>query len=128
VALAQVAVYLATAPKSNSAYLAYGAAAKDAKEHGTLPVPLPIRNAPTPLMRDLGYGKGYVYDHETDAGVSGQQCLPDELKERRYYEPGRFGFEREIAKRIAYWRRVKGGGGLGSSDDPRPASAGEGPP
>ncbi|HEX5136689.1 MAG TPA: replication-associated recombination protein A [Planctomycetota bacterium] len=110
VALAQIAVYLATAPKSNSAYLAYGEAAKDAKEKGTLPVPLPIRNAPTRLMKDLGYGKGYVYDHDTDAGVSGQQCLPDELKDKRYYEPGRFGFEREIAKRIAYWRKMKGGG------------------
>jgi putative ATPase len=117
VALAQVAVYLATAPKSNSAYVAYGEAAKDAKEKGTLPVPLPIRNAPTRLMKDLGYGKGYVYDHETEAGVSGQQCLPDELKDKHYYEPGRFGFEREIAKRIAYWRRVRGGG-AGEGESP----------
>jgi putative ATPase len=110
VVLAQLAVYLATAPKSNSAMTAYGAAAKDAKEHGTLPVPLPIRNAPTRLMKDLGYGKGYVYDHDTETGVSGQQCLPDELKERRYYEPGGFGFEREIRKRIEYWRKLRGGG------------------
>jgi putative ATPase len=115
VALAQLAVYLATAPKSNSAYLAYGAAVNDARDHGTLPVPLHIRNAPTRLMRELGYGKGYVYDPDTEEGVSGQQCLPDELKERRYYEPGAFGFEREIRKRIEYWRKVKGGGPGGPS-------------
>ncbi len=119
VVLAQLAVYLATAPKSNSALTAYGAAAGDAREHGTLPVPLAIRNAPTKLMRDLGYGKGYVYDHDTEEGVSGQQCLPDELKERRYYEPGRFGFEREIRKRIQYWRRLRGGG-AGEGVDPEP--------
>jgi putative ATPase len=124
VALAQLAVYLATAPKSNSAYLAYDAACRDAREHGTLPVPLPIRNAPTGLMRELGYGKDYVYDPDTETGVSGQQCLPDELKERRYYEPGRFGFEREIRKRIEYWRKMKEGGGLASSDDARPGSGG----
>ncbi len=110
VVLAQLAVYLATAPKSNSAMTAYEAAVKDARDHGTLPVPLPIRNAPTKLMRELGYSKGYVYDHGTAEGVSGQQCLPDELREKRYYEPGRFGFEREIRKRIEYWRRVRGGG------------------
>ena len=110
VVLAQLAVYLATAPKSNSAYMAYDAAAKDARDSGTLPVPLHIRNAPTKLMRDLGYGKDYVYDHDTEEGVSGQQCLPDELKDKHYYEPGRFGFEREIRKRIEYWRKVKGGG------------------
>jgi putative ATPase len=107
VALAQCAVYLATAPKSNSAYRAYGAAARDAREQGTLPVPLSIRNAPTRLMRELGYGKGYVYDHDTDDGVSGQPCLPDELEGRRYYEPGRFGFEKEIRRRMEYWEQLR---------------------
>jgi putative ATPase len=91
VALAQCAVYLATAPKSNSSYRAYGAACKDARERGTQPVPLHLRNAPTRLMKQLGYGEGYTYDHDTDEGVSSQQCLPDELQGRRYYEPGRFG-------------------------------------
>ncbi|MHC4134134.1 MAG: replication-associated recombination protein A [Planctomycetota bacterium] len=110
VALAQCAVYLATAPKSNSAYRAYGAAVQDAREHGTLPVPLHLRNAPTRLMRDLGYGKGYVYDPATDAGVSGQPCLPDDLQGRRYYDPGRFGFEKEIRRRMEYWDKVRGRG------------------
>jgi putative ATPase len=108
VALAQCTVYLATAPKSNSAYKAYGAAVQDAREHGTLPVPLHLRNAPTRLMRDLGYGKGYVYDPATEEGVSGQPCLPDELAERRYYDPGRFGFEKEIRRRMEYWDKVRG--------------------
>jgi len=108
VALAQCAVYLATAPKSNSSYKAYGAAVRDAREHGTLPVPLPLRNAPTSLMKDLGYGKGYVYDHDVEGGVSGQQCLPDALKDRRYYEPGAFGFEKEIRRRLEYWARQRG--------------------
>ncbi|MHC4576605.1 MAG: AAA family ATPase, partial [Planctomycetota bacterium] len=107
VVLAQCAVYLATAPKSNSAYRAYGAAVQDAREHGTLSVPLPLRNAPTRLMRDLGYGKGYVYDHATEEGVSGQQCLPDELEGRRYYDPGRFGFEKEIRRRMEYWDKLR---------------------
>ena len=107
VALAQCVVYLATAPKSNSAYMAYAAAVKDARDKGTLPVPLHIRNAPTRLMKDLGYGKGYVYDPDTDTGVSGQPCLPDELRDRRYYEPGRFGFEKEIRKRMDYWDKLR---------------------
>ncbi len=119
VVLAQLAVYLATAPKSNSALTAYGAAVNDARDCGTLPVPLPIRNAPTRLMKDLGYGKDYVYDHDSETGISGQQCLPDELRERRYYEPGRFGFEREIRKRMDYWRKLKGGG-TGEGVDPEP--------
>jgi len=111
VMLAQCVVFLATAPKSNSSYKAYEAALRDVRDHGALPVPLHmlpvplhIRNAPTKLMKDLGYGKGYVYDPDTESGVSGQQCLPDELKDRRYYEPGKFGFEKEIRKRLEWWR------------------------
>jgi putative ATPase len=107
VALAQCAVYLATAPKSNSAYTAYGAAIRDAREHGALPVPLHLRNAPTGLMKELGYGRGYVYDHDTDTGTSGQACLPEELRGKSYYEPGRFGFEKEIRRRMEYWRRIR---------------------
>jgi len=122
VVLAQCAVYLATAPKSNSAYTAYESARRDARERGTLPVPLHIRNAPTSLMRELGYGKGYVYDHDTEEGVSGQPCLPDELRGRHYYEPGRFGFEREIRKRIEYFERIRarlrGEGGAGGEGTP----------
>jgi len=108
VALAQLVVYLATAPKSNSSYVAWRAAAEDARTHGTLPVPLPLRNAPTALMKDLGYGKGYVYDPDTESGASGQRCMPGELEGRTYYEPGRFGFEKEIRRRIDYWRRLRG--------------------
>jgi putative ATPase len=107
VALAQLAVYLAAAPKSNSAYVAFEAALRDAREHGTLPVPLPLRNAPTALLRELGYGKGYVYDPDAEGGVSGQPCLPDALAGRRYYEPGAFGFEKEIRRRIEYWEKVR---------------------
>jgi putative ATPase len=107
VALAQCAVYLATAPKSNSSYLAYGAACKDARQHGTQPVPLHLRNAPTRLMKQLGYGEGYTYDHDTEEGVSGQQCLPDELQGQRYYEPGRYGFEKEIRRRMEYWQKLR---------------------
>jgi len=107
VVLAQCAVYLATAPKSNSAYTAFAAAQRDAREMGTLPVPLHIRNAPTRLMKDLGYGKGYVYDPDTESGVSGQPCLPDALRGRRYYEPGRFGFEKEIRRRMEYWEKLR---------------------
>ena len=110
VALAQAVVYLATAPKSISAYAAYGAASRDAREKGTLPVPLALRNAPTRLMKELGYGAGYVYDPATEAGVSGQVCLPPELQGRRYYEPGRFGFEKEIRRRMEYWERLRGRG------------------
>jgi len=107
VALAQCAVFLATAPKSNSAYRAYQAATEDAREKGVLPVPLHLRNAPTDLMRELGYSKGYVYDPDTQSGASGQQCLPDELAGKRYYEPGRFGFEKEIRRRMEYWDRLR---------------------
>ncbi len=109
VALAQLVVYLATAPKSNSSYVAFAVATADARDHGALPVPLPLRNAPTALMKELGYGKGYVYDPDTESGASGQRCMPGELEGRRYYEPGRFGFEREIRRRIEYWRRLRKG-------------------
>ncbi len=98
--LAQAAVYLATAPKSNASYMAYKAAARDARDRGTLPVPLHLRNAPTTLMKKLGYSGGYKYPHNYEGAVVDQECLPDELKDRTYYTPTDRGYEKEIAKRM----------------------------
>jgi len=108
-ALAQAATYMAAAPKSNALYTAYAAAAGDVKEHGPLPVPLWIRNAPTRLMKDAGFGKGYEYPHDDPDAVSGQEYFPEELKGREYYHPVDRGFEREIIKRIEYWRNLREG-------------------
>ena len=105
--LAQLVVYLATAPKSNSLYTAYKAAAKDAHKFHNLPVPLHIRNAPTKLMKKMGYGKDYKYDHEFEYGYSAQKYFPDKMSERDYYDPGKFGFEKEIKKRLEWWRKLK---------------------
>jgi len=107
-ALAQCVIYLATAPKSNAAYRAFGAAMRSAREHGSLMPPAHILNAPTRLMKDLGYGAGYVYDHDTEAGFSGQNYFPDDMARETYYRPGERGFEREVAKRLAYWERLRG--------------------
>lgn len=107
--LAQAATYLATAPKSNASYRAMLAAAEDVKRHGALPVPLHLRNAPTPLMKDLGYGHGYEYAHDHPGHVAAQQHLPDALRERRYYEPSENGEEVEIAARLARIRRILAG-------------------
>ncbi|MDD3641888.1 MAG: replication-associated recombination protein A, partial [Candidatus Krumholzibacteria bacterium] len=106
-ALAQAVTYLATAPKSNALDRAYNAAAADVDEHGPLPVPLWIRNAPTRLMKDLGYGSGYRYPHEDIDAVVAQEYFPEQLAGRRYYHPVERGFEREIIKRIEYWRRLR---------------------
>jgi len=108
-ALAQVVLYLATAPKSNGAYVAYKAAAKAAKETGSLMPPMHILNAPTRLMKDLGYGAGYAYDHDAEDGFSGQNYFPDGMARRQFYQPRERGFEREILKRLDYWakRRAK---------------------
>ncbi|MDW7711415.1 MAG: replication-associated recombination protein A [Deferrisomatales bacterium] len=103
--LAQAAVYLATAPKSNASYSAYLRAREDVRRHGTLPVPLHLRNAPTSLARATGCGEGYLYPHDHPDGVVAQTYLPDALTGTRYFSPGRFGFEREIAKRLDWWRR-----------------------
>lgn len=102
-ALAQAALYLATAPKSNAAYKAHGAAARAAKETGSLNPPMHILNAPTRLMKDLGYGSGHAYDHEAADGFSGQNYFPDDMERQRFYQPVERGFEREIGKRLAYW-------------------------
>lgn len=106
-ALAQAVIYLATAPKSNSLYTAYAAAAEDARATSHYGVPLHIRNAPTKLMRDLNYGKDYKYDHEFEHNYYYQKYFPDQLPEKEYYKPGEFGFERDIAKRIAWWKKLK---------------------
>ena len=106
--LTQVVVYLSLAPKSNSLYMAYEAAKKDALEHLSEPVPLQIRNAVTGLMKDLGYGEGYQYAHDTEAKLTDMQCLPDSLQDRVYYHPVRQGLESRFAERleqIKSWKR-----------------------
>ena len=102
-ALAQVVVYLATAPKSNAVYVAYKAAMRSAKEHGSLAPPKHILNAPTKLMDEQGYGAGYQYDHDAPDGFSGQDYFPESMGRRQFYTPPERGFEREINKRLAYW-------------------------
>jgi putative ATPase len=99
-ALAELVIYLALAPKSNAVYRAYGAARDDVERTRNDPVPLHLRNAPTGLMRDLGYGEGYKYAHDYEGGVVGQQNLPDNIAGRRYYAPVDRGFERELGERL----------------------------
>ena len=106
-ALAQLVIYLGTAPKSNAAYMAFKAAMKSAKETGSLMPPAHILNAPTKLMKDLGYGRGYQYDHDTAEGFSGQNYFPDDMPRLRLYQPVERGFEREIRKRLEYWDRLR---------------------
>ncbi len=100
-ALAQAVTYLAAAPKSNSLYAAYGEVKSDVRKHGALPVPLHIRNAPTRLMKDMGYGRGYKYAHSYPGHIVRQEHLPDKLAGRTYYHPGDQGFEKDIASRLA---------------------------
>jgi putative ATPase len=104
-ALAQAAVYLATAPKSNALYTAFLGVQKDVRELENLPVPLHIRNAPTSLMEELGYGKGYKYPHDYPDHFVEEEYLPENLRGRIYYRPSEQGFEREIKKRLEYWRK-----------------------
>lgn len=106
-ALVQCVIYLATAPKSNKAYKAEKLAKTAAKQTGSLEPPKHILNAPTGMMKDMGYGDGYDYDHDTIEGFSGQNYFPSEMNRTRFYEPGDKGFEREIGKRIAYWDRLR---------------------
>ncbi len=112
-ALAQAAIYLATAPKSTRVYQAWSDARRVARETPAAPVPLHIRNAPTGLMKDLGYGKGYQYDPATEHGVADQAYLPEELEGTRFYDPGRFGFEKTIRERLEWWARHRKGGVAG---------------
>ena len=106
-AVAQLVIYLATAPKSNAAYVAFGEAQAMARATGSLMPPKHILNAPTRLMRDLGYGSGYVYDHATEEGFSGQNYFPDTVPRRTFYRPGERGFEREVKKRLDYWDKLR---------------------
>jgi len=106
-ALAELVVYLAAAPKSNALYVGYGAAARDALETRAEPVPLQIRNAPTGLMKDLGYGKGYRYAHDEADGVAAMECLPDGLRGRRYYTPSERGEEAALAARLEAARLIR---------------------
>src|SRR5215204_4148548 len=111
-AIAQAVIYLATAPKSNAGYAAYGAARQVAKEHGSLLPPKHILNAPTRLMKDENYGRGYAYDHDQDDAFSGQDYFPEGFARQQFYDPPERGFEREIRNRLEYWaklRRERGG-------------------
>jgi putative ATPase len=106
-ALAQAAIYLATAPKSNAVYRAYSAAADDAQNDVADPVPLHLRNAPTRLMKDLNYAKGYRYAHDEADAVADMSCLPPALEGRKYYQPPERGFEKEIKRRLDGWEEIK---------------------
>ena len=106
-ALAQAALYLATAPKSNAAYAAFKRAMSAAKDEGSLAPPKIILNAPTRLMAEQGYGDGYVYDPDAPEGFSGQNYFPDEMKRQRFYSPSGFGEEKEIGKRLARWEALR---------------------
>ncbi len=110
-ALAQACVYLATAPKSNAVYVAYKAARRDAKEHGSLMPPKHILNAPTKLMKEEGYSDGYQYDHDAPDAFAAQEFFPDKMGRQIYYDPPDRGFEREINKRIEFWNRRRRGDG-----------------
>jgi putative ATPase len=105
-AIAQAAVYMATAPKSNAIYKAYGEAVRDVKETRNDPVPMHLRNAPTRLMKEMDYGKGYKYAHDYEEGFVVQQNLPESLQGRRYYEPTGRGYEEEVEKRLTFWREL----------------------
>jgi putative ATPase len=104
-ALVQAVVFLATAPKSNALYRAFSAVQEDVTKFQSLPVPLPIRNAPTRLMKDLGYGLGYKYAHDYPDALAAQEYLPERLRGRRYYQPTDRGFEKTIGERLAWWRK-----------------------
>jgi len=106
-AIAQAVIYVATAPKSNAAYTAYGAAMRVAKEAGSLLPPKHILNAPTKLMQAEGYGADYDYDHDAPDAFSGQNYFPDALGRQTFYHPPERGFEREIRKRLEYWAKLR---------------------
>jgi putative ATPase len=106
-ALAEAVIYVATAPKSNAAYVAFSAAMRTAKEAGSLLPPMHILNAPTRLMKTEGYGSGYEYDHDAPEAFSGQDYFPEKLGRQKFYDPPERGFEREIRKRLDYWDRLR---------------------
>ncbi|KEO90978.1 ATPase AAA [Erythrobacter longus] len=115
-AIVQACLYCATAPKSNAAYAAQKAAFKSARETGSLMPPANILNAPTALMKDIGYGAGYSYDHEAEDGFSGDNYWPDELPPQTFYEPVERGFERKVKERIDYWNKLRGERASSSSE------------
>ena len=106
-AIASLVIYLATAPKSNAAYAALKAATRAAAATGSLMPPAHILNAPTKMMKDLGYGRDYAYDHDDPDGFSGQNGFPDDMERQRFYTPVERGYEREIAKRLAWWDKLR---------------------
>jgi len=106
-ALAQAVIYLATAPKSNAQYVAFKASVNAAKNTGSLSPPKHILNAPTSLMKDLGYSSGYSYDHDAEDGFSGQDYFPDDMARETYYNPKEMGFERDVKKRLEYWANLR---------------------
>jgi putative ATPase len=106
-AIAQAVIYVATAPKSNAAYVAYGNAMRVAKEGGSLLPPKHILNAPTKLMKEESYGAGYDYDHDAPEAFSGQDYFPEALGRQKFYDPAERGFEREIRKRLEYWEKLR---------------------
>jgi putative ATPase len=106
-AIAELVIYLATAPKSNASYVAYGAARRAANEYGSLMPPKHILNAPTKLMKEIGYGAGYEYDHDNADAFSGQNYFPDDMKRQEFYQPVERGFEREVKKRLDYWAELR---------------------
>lgn len=105
--LAEALIYLATAPKSNASYVAYNRAVRSAAERGSLMPPKHILNAPTKMMKEMGYSEGYAYDHDTPEGFSGQNYFPDGMKRENYYKPAPRGFEREVQKRLDYWAALR---------------------
>ncbi len=106
-ALAQAVVYLSVAPKSNALYTAYGSVLQDVEQTAADPVPLHLRNAPTGLMKGLGYGKGYEYAHDVEGKVADMQCLPDNLRDRIYYRPTSEGIEKRIRERLEEIKRIR---------------------
>ena len=116
-ALAQAAVYLATAPKSNAVYKAFNQVQEDIQRTQALPVPLHIRNAPTQLMKDLGYGKDYKYPHDFPDHFVDETYLPENLKDRKYYQPTDFGFEKEIKKRLEWWNKKRSQGSKSKGEE-----------
>jgi putative ATPase len=116
-ALAQAVIYLSVAPKSNALYTAYSAVQQDVEHTAAEPVPLHLRNAPTGLMKGLGYGKGYEYAHDSDAKVTGMQCLPESLRNREYYRPSGEGVEKRIRERLAEIKRLRAAANRSSTSD-----------
>jgi putative ATPase len=121
-ALAEAAVYLSVAPKSNALYTAYSGVLEDVEQTAAEPVPLHLRNAPTPLMKGIGYGRGYQYAHELESKVADMECLPDNLRHRQYYHPTNEGIERRIRERLEEIKRLRPGASKSASAEPEKAS------